>query len=43
MKEKHIFIPSNESNELLPKEFYSDVTYTDIVVLLGNYCFLPYN
>lgn len=27
--EKHIFIPTNESNELLPKDFYSDVTYTD--------------
>ena len=45
--EKHIFIPLNESNDILPKEFYSDVTYMNdlkaIIVLLGNYCFLPYN
>ena len=45
--EKHIFIPNNQSNNLLPKEFYSDVTYSSdlksIVVLLGNYCSLPYN
>lgn len=45
--EKHIFIPSSETNEKLAKEFYSDVTYDSnlksIVVLLGNYCSLPYN
>lgn len=45
--EKHIFIPNNETNEKLPKEFYSNVTYKSdlksIVVLLGNYCSLPYN
>lgn len=45
--EKHIFIPRKSSNELLPKEFYSDVTYCNdikaLIVLLGNYCFLPYN
>lgn len=45
--EEHIFIPYSKSKEKLPKEFYSDVTYNDdlksIVVLLGNYCSLPYN
>lgn len=45
--EEHIFIPCNETEEKLPKEFYSDVTYNNdlksIVVLLGNYCSLPYN
>ena len=45
--EKHVFMPSNTSDEILPKEFYSDVTYANdlksIVVLLGNYCSLPYN
>lgn len=45
--EKHIFIPFNKSKEILPKEFHSDVTYDNsiksIVVLLGNYCSMPYN
>ncbi len=45
--EEHIFIPSSETSVVLPKEFYSDVTYNNdlksIVVLLGNYCSLPYN
>lgn len=45
--EKHIFIHNENSNEVLPKEFYSDVTYKDdiksLIVLLGNYCSLPYN
>lgn len=45
--EEHIFIPSSETKEKLPKEFHSDVTYNNdlrsIVVLLGNYCSLPYN
>ena len=45
--EKHIFIPSNKTKEILPKEFFSDVTYCDdikaLTVLLGNYCFIPYN
>lgn len=45
--EEHIFIPSNDTLEKLPTEFYSDVTYNNdlksIVVLLGNYCSLPYN
>lgn len=45
--EEHIFIPDENSKETLPKEFYSEVTYNDglkaLVVLLGNYCFLPYN
>ena len=45
--EKHFFIPTNESKDILQKEFYSDVTYNNdlksIVLLLGNYCCLPYN
>ena len=45
--EKHIFIPAPDAKEKLPKEFYSDVTYDDsirmLVILLGNYCSLPYN
>lgn len=45
--EEHIFIPSNKVKEKLPKKFYSDVTYNNdlksMVVLLGNYCSLPYN
>ena len=42
--EKHIFIPSNKSDDLLQKDFYSVVTYCNdlksIIILLGNYCFL---
>ena len=45
--EKHIFIPNSKSKELLPKKFYSNVTYANdlksLILLLGNYCFLPYN
>ena len=45
--EKHIFIPSNKSDDLLQKDFYSVVTYCNdlksIIILFGNYCFLPYN
>lgn len=45
--EEHIFIPYNKTKEKLSKGFYSDVTYNNdlksIVVLLGNYCSLPYN
>ena len=45
--EKHIFIHHEKANELLPKKFYSDVSYKNdlkaIIVLLGNYCSLPYN
>lgn len=45
--EKHIFIHDENSNEKLPKEFYSDVTYHEtlksLVVILGNYCSLAYN
>lgn len=45
--EKHIFIHDINSHETLPKEFYSDVTYKDdikaLIILLGNYCSLPYN
>lgn len=45
--EKHIFISNPNSKEKLPKTFYSDVTYNNdlkaVVVLLGNYCSIPYN
>ena len=45
--EKYVFIPNNESKEVLPKEFYSGVSYKDdiksFVVLLGNYFSMPYN
>ena len=45
--EKHIFKHDKNSTEVLPKEFYSDVTYKDdikaLIILLGNYCSLPYN
>ena len=45
--EKHIFIPSKESNDKLSCEFYSDVTYNDdlkmLIVSLGNYFSIPYN
>lgn len=45
--EEHIFIPSSNTSEVLLKEFYSEVTYKNdlksIVILLGNYCSLPYN
>lgn len=45
--EEHVFIPYDKTKEKLSKEFYSDVTYNadlkSIVILLGNYCSLPYN
>lgn len=45
--EEYHFKPSVLSNEKLPKEFYSDVTYNNdiksLVVLLGNYFYIPYN
>ena len=45
--EKYIFVPTENSKEKLPKEFYSDVTYKEdiksLVVLFGNYLSLPYN
>lgn len=45
--ERHIFVYDENATEVLPKEFYSDVTYKEdlkaIIVLLGNYCSLPYN
>ena len=45
--EKHIFIPNKESNDTLPREFYSNVTYNDdlkiLIVSLGNYFSIPYN
>ena len=45
--EEHIFISTPNSQEKLPKEFYSDVTYKDdlkmIIIILGMYCSMPYN
>lgn len=45
--EKHIFKHISKSNELLPKEYYSDVTYKNdfkaIITTLGNYYSLGYN
>ena len=45
--EKHIFKHSSKSNELLPKEYYSDVTYNNdtkaLITTLGNYYSLGYN
>ena len=45
--EEHIFKHTTKSNEVLPKYFYSDVTYNNdlkaIVTTLGNYYSLGYN
>ena len=45
--EKHIFVNTPTSNEKLPQNFYSDVTYNNdikmLIVSLGNYYNLPYN
>lgn len=45
--EKHTFIHDGNSEDVLPKEFYSDVTYKEdvqaLIILLGNYFSLPYN
>ena len=45
--EKHIFIHDENSNKVLPKEFYTDVTYTnDIKTLsieLGSYNLISYD
>ena len=45
--EKHIFKHVKNSENVLPKEYYSDVTYNDdlkaIVTTLGNYYSLGYN
>lgn len=45
--ERHIFVYDENATEVLPKEFYSDVTYKEdlksIIILLGNYCSLSYN
>ena len=45
--EKHIFAHDENSTDVLPKEFYSDVTYKEdlqaLIILLGNYFCLPYN
>ena len=45
--EKHIFIPSENSNELLPKEFYTDVTYDNSIkalsIELGTYNLVAYD
>lgn len=45
--EKHIFKHTKKSKEVLPKEYYSDVTYNNdlkaLVTTLGNYYSLGYN
>ena len=45
--EEHIFKHTKNAQETLPKEYYSDVTYTNdlkaLVVTLGNYYSLPYS
>ena len=45
--EEHIFKSTPKSKELLPKEYYSDVTYNEelksLVVTLGNYYSLGYS
>ena len=45
--EKHIFIYDEDATEVLPKEFYTDVTYNDdikiLIVILGIYCSISYN
>ena len=45
--EKHIFKHTEKSNSVLPKEYYSDVTYNDdlkaLVTTLGNYYSLGFN
>ncbi len=45
--EKHIFKHTKKSDEKLPKEYYSDVTYNDnikaLVTMLGNYYSLGYS
>lgn len=45
--EEHIFKHTDNSQDVLPKEYYSDVTYNNdlkaLVVTLGNYYSLGYN
>ena len=45
--EKHIFKHTSKSNETLPKEFFTDVTYDNslksLVVELGSYNIIPYH
>ena len=45
--EKHIFIPTENSNKLLPKEFYTDVTYDNSIkalsIELGTYNLIAYD
>ena len=45
--EEHIFKHTKNSKDVLPKEYYSDVTYTNdlksLVVTLGNYYSLSYS
>ena len=45
--EKHIFKHTEKSNDVLPKEYYSDVTYNEdlkaLVTTLGNYYSLGFN
>ncbi len=45
--EKHIFIHEEDATDILPKEFYSDVTYNDdvkiLIIILGVYCSISYS
>lgn len=45
--EKHIFKHTEKSSDILPKEYYSNVTYNDdlkaLITTLGNYYSLGYN
>lgn len=45
--EKYIFTKTPESNEVLPKELYSDVTYDNsiklLITIMGNYLSIGYN
>lgn len=45
--EKHVFKHDPNSEEELPTEFYSDVTYSDdfksLIIMLGNYFNMPYS
>ena len=45
--EEHVFIRTSKSNNTLPKEFYSDVTYNNdiktLINFLGNYLCISYN
>ena len=45
--EKHLFIPNENSNDVLPKEFYTDVTYDNNIkalsIELGTYNLVTYD